>query len=63
MQILANVILYGFLLFMVYDTIFIEPDYWMTFTVVFLIFVAVVTTLMPALHVAKTSPGEYPFDD
>jgi ABC-type lipoprotein release transport system permease subunit len=63
MQILANIVLYGFLLFMVYDSIFIEPDYWMTFTVVFLILVAVVTTLMPGLHAAKPSPGEYPYDD
>jgi len=63
MQILANLVLYGFLLFMVYDSIFIEPDYWMTFTVVFLIGVAVATTMIKGLHAAKPSPGEYPYDD
>jgi ABC-type lipoprotein release transport system permease subunit len=31
--------------------------------VVFVLFVAIVTTLMPALHASKTSPGHYPYAD
>jgi hypothetical protein len=63
MQILINLVLYGFMAFLVYDSIFIEPDYFMTFCVVFVMFVALITKLMPSLHVDKCSPGEYPYED
>ena len=63
MQILINVILYGFMAFLAYDAIFIEHDYFMAFVVLFVILVALITKLMPSLHVEKCSPGEYPFED
>jgi hypothetical protein len=63
MQILINVILYGVMAFLVYDSIYIAQDYFMTFCVLFVIFVALITKFMPSLHVEKCSPGEYPFDD
>ena len=35
----------------------------MTFVVLFVVFVALITKLMPSLHVEKCTPGEYPFED
>jgi len=63
MQMMINMVLYGFLAFMIYESVFIAEDYFMTFCVVFVIVVAVITKLMPSLHVDKCYPGEYPFDD
>ncbi len=63
MQIFINLVLYGFMAFLVYDSIFIEPDYFMTFVVVFVIAVALITKMMPGLHADKCTPGEYPYDD
>ncbi|MBU1712605.1 MAG: hypothetical protein KKD47_05815 [Proteobacteria bacterium] len=63
MNIIANIILYGIAFFFLYEYTIKEWDPWNAFTVVFVIAVAIITTLMPGLHAAKTSPGEYPYDD
>jgi hypothetical protein len=64
MQILINLVLYGFMAFLVYESAFVgEPDYFMTFCVAFVMLVALITKLMPSLHVDKCSPGEYPYED
>lgn len=63
MNIIANIILYGIAFFFLYEYTIKSWDPWNAFTVVFVILVAVITTLMPSLHAAKTSPGEYPYDD
>lgn len=63
MQILINVILYGFLAFLIYESIYVAQDYFMTFCVAFVIAVALITKFMPSLHAEKCTPGEYPFDD
>jgi surface polysaccharide O-acyltransferase-like enzyme len=63
MNIIANIILYGIFGYFLYESTIQEWDPWNAFTVVFVILVALVTTLMPGLHAAKTSPGEYPYDD
>jgi ABC-type lipoprotein release transport system permease subunit len=62
-QIVGNLILYGYLLWSLYNSTIVEWDPWDAFVVVFVLFVALVTTLTPALHAAKTSPGTYPYDD
>ena len=62
-QVIANVVLYGFFLWLLYESTIKEWDPWNAFVVVFVLFVAVVTTLMPGLHAPKTSPGQYPYDD
>ncbi len=62
-QIIVNLILYGYLLFNIYRSTIVEWDPWDAFVVVFVLFVALVITLMPGLHAAKTSPGSYPYDD
>ncbi|MBI4861814.1 MAG: hypothetical protein HY815_16380 [Candidatus Riflebacteria bacterium] len=62
-QILANVALYAFLAWLLYDSTIKEWDPWFAFVVAFVILVAVITSLIPSLRVSTTSPGEYPYDD
>jgi peptidoglycan/LPS O-acetylase OafA/YrhL len=62
-QILANFVLYGFLLWLLYDSTITEWDPWFAFVVAFVILVAVIMMLMPGLHARGVSPGEYPYDD
>jgi len=62
-QIIVNIILYGYLLWSLYNSTIKEWDPWDAFVVIFLLFVAVVISLMPGLHAPKTSPGTYPYDD
>ena len=62
-RIIENLVLYGLLLYFLYESTIKEWDPWNAFVVVFVLFVAIVTTLMPSLHASKTSPGEYPYDD
>lgn len=62
-SIIANIILYGFLLWLLYGSTIKEWDPWFAFVVAFVTFVAVVIELMPGLHAPKVSPGEYPYED
>jgi ABC-type lipoprotein release transport system permease subunit len=62
-QVIGNLVLYAFFLWLLYKSTIVEWDPWDAFVVVFVLFVAIVTTLMPALHASKTSPGAYPYDD
>ncbi|MFA4915321.1 MAG: hypothetical protein WC560_01440 [Syntrophales bacterium] len=62
-KIIENLVLYGLLLYFLYESTIKEWDPWNAFVVVFVLFVAIVTTLMPGLHAPKTSPGQYPYDD
>jgi hypothetical protein len=62
-SIIANIILYGFLLWLLYGSTIQEWDPWFAFVVAFVTFVAVVIELMPGLHAPKVSPGEYPYED
>lgn len=62
-QVVINVVLYGYLLWSLYNSTIVEWDPWDAFVVIFVLFVAVVITLMPSLHAPKTSPGSYPYDD
>lgn len=62
-QVLANVVLYGFFLWLLYLSTLRTWDPWFAFVVVFVLIVAAVTSLTPSLHASKTSPGTYPYDD
>jgi hypothetical protein len=62
MQILLNILLYGFLVYWLYHSI-ADQDYWFAFVVLFLIVASVVLTLLPSYHASKVSPGEYPYED
>ncbi|MEW6757779.1 MAG: hypothetical protein AB1347_06130 [Acidobacteriota bacterium] len=62
-QILGNLLLYGILVYFAVDSLFLEPDPWFAFVVVFLLVVACVVTLIPGLHARGVSPGEYPYED
>jgi len=60
-QIVANVVLYGFLLLLLYNALITEWDPWFGFVVSFVIFVAILVQLTPGLHAKGLSPGEYPY--
>jgi len=59
-QVLANVLLYGFLLWLLYDSTIAEWDPWFAFVVGFVLFLSAVISVIPALHVKTVSPGSYP---
>ncbi len=61
-QLLGNLILYGFMVWLLYDSIK-EKDPWFGVIVAFLLVLSMVITLVPGLHAQATSPGEYPYDD
>lgn len=63
MQIFANIILYGFLAWQLYDCTMVKWDPWQFFVVGFVVVLAIILTLMPGLHAPSTSPGSYPYDD
>jgi hypothetical protein len=62
-QILLNVVLYGFLLWLLYESTIKEWDPWFAFVVAFVLVLALTISVIPALHAPRVSPGEYPFDD
>jgi len=62
-QIVANTVLYGFLLWLLYDSTLHEWDPWFAFVVAFVLVLAIVISAIPALHAQKVSPGAYPYDD
>ena len=62
-QYAANILLYGFLLWQLYESTIEEWDPWYAFVVAFVLVLAVVISLIPALHAPRVSPGRYPYDD
>ncbi len=62
-QVLGNVALYGFLLWLLYDSTIKEWDPWFAVVVGFVLVLGVVITAVPSLHAKAVSPGEYPYDE
>ena len=62
-QISSNVVLYGFLVWLLYDSTLRAWDPWFASVVAFLLVLSIVITLVPGLHAKAVSPGEYPYDD
>ena len=62
-QVFINVVLYAFLLWLLYDSTIREWDPWFAFVVAFVLVLAGVISLVPALRAPKVSPGAYPYDD
>ena len=62
-QIVANTVLYGFLLWLLYDSTLHEWDPWFAFVVAFVLVLATIISLIPGLRAPRVSPGEYPFDE
>jgi hypothetical protein len=62
-SIVANIILYAFLVWLLYDSTIHEWDPWFAFVVGFVLVIAIVTSLIPSLHARGVSPGHYPEDE
>ena len=62
-QTTSNVVLYGLLVWLLYDSTLRAWDPWFASVVAFVLVLSVVITLVPALHARAVSPGEYPYDD
>jgi len=62
-QIVGNLLLYAFMLYLLYGSTIHEWDPWFASIVAFLLVLSVVISLVPGLHAKATSPGEYPYDD
>jgi hypothetical protein len=62
-QIASNVVLYGFLVWLLYDSTLHAWDPWFAVVVAFVLVLSIVITLVPALHAKAVSPGQYPYDD
>lgn len=62
-SIVANVFLYGFLAWLLYDSTIAEWDPWFAFVVGFVVLLAIVISAIPALRAPTVSPGTYPYDD
>jgi hypothetical protein len=62
-QVLGNLLLYLFLLWLLYNSTIKEWDPWFAAIVAFVLVLSLVISMIPALHAKATSPGEYPYDD
>ena len=62
-QIVVNVLLYGFLCWLLYDSTIREWDPWFAFVVAFVLVLAVVISLIPGVRAKGVSPGEFHYDD
>jgi hypothetical protein len=62
-QVVINVVLYGFLVWLLFDSTIMEWDPWFAFVVAFVLVLAVVISLIPSLHAPGVSPGAYPYDE
>ncbi len=60
---IANVLLYGFLLWQLYECTIKEWDPWFAVTVGFVLVLAIIISLVPSLHAKSVAPGDYPYDD
>lgn len=63
LSILANIALYAFLLWLLYDSTIREWDPWFAFVVGFVLVLAVAVSLIPSVRAPSVSPGTYPYDD
>jgi uncharacterized ion transporter superfamily protein YfcC len=63
LQGLGNVLLYGFLLWLLYGATIKKWDPWFSVVVAFVLVLAIVVTLVPGLHAKAVSPGEYPYEE
>jgi hypothetical protein len=62
-QILGNLVLYAFLLWLLYASTLRRWDPWFASVAAFVLIMSVVVTLLPSLRAPALSPGEYPYDD
>ena len=61
-QIILNAILYGFLLYLLYDSTIRTWDPWFAFVVAFVLLLSAIISVVPGLRAKKVSPGSFPYD-
>jgi len=67
-QIVVNVVLYGYLLYLLYDSTLgpylhhKEWDPWFAFVVAFVLVVAGAISVIPGLRASGVSPGAFPYE-
>ena len=62
-QIVINLILYGFLVWLLYDSTIKEWDPWFAAVVAFVLVLAIAIAVIPGLRAKGVSPGSFPYDD
>ncbi|MDA8216429.1 MAG: hypothetical protein M0Z94_02295 [Dehalococcoidales bacterium] len=62
-QIAINLALYGALVWLAYNALFVEFDPWFAFVVLFVLLLALVISVIPGWRASGVSPGEYPYED
>jgi len=62
-QWIINIGLYGFLLWLLYDSSIRKWDPWFAFVVAFVLVLAIVISLIPRLRAPHVSPGAFPYVD
>jgi uncharacterized membrane protein len=63
LQVIVNVALYLFLIYLLYDSVWVDHDPWFAFVVAFVVILSVVIQLTPGLHAKGVSPGGYQHED
>jgi hypothetical protein len=62
-QIIVNVLLYAFLLWLLYDSTIAEWDPWFAFVVAFVLVLAILISIIPGIRAKSVSPGAFPYSD
>ena len=62
-QLVINVLLYGFLLWVLYDSTIKEWDPWFAFVVAFVLVLAIAISIIPGIRAKSVSPGSFPYGD
>jgi hypothetical protein len=62
-QIAINVLLYGFLLWLLYDSTIRNWDPWFAFVVAFVLVLATLISIIPGIRAKSVSPGVFPYGD
>lgn len=62
-QVVGNVLLYLFLVWLLYSSTIKEWDPWFASIVAFVLVLSAIISVIPSMHAPTTSPGEYPYDD
>ncbi|MBF0528991.1 MAG: hypothetical protein HQK55_06935 [Deltaproteobacteria bacterium] len=63
LQIILNLALYSFLIYLLYRWTIVIWAPWDSFVVAFVLILAIVIWFVPQVHADGVHPGEYPYED